>query len=1194
MIGSRVHGYVLAAALLVAPSAAFVDGPRLLASDESGVTILLETGRPSLTPSAEQEGRLVVALPGLETLEEPWRPRLPYASAIIGIPEGKRPVLKIVRGGARSLGSGRPELNVVRYFDLDDDELAGAEVSMEKPSGRYPGAAAELAWSGWMRDLQVAEVRLHPVRTGGGGEIRHHPRLEVRIDFVPDGDAVPPRRVGPEGRRRIHRAAQSLAILNAAEIMPLLDRSQGRNPATSTSLRESGSSAGIASGSSMIPPVKISVDVDGLYGVTPAALEAAGIDLGMVDPRDFRLELQGVPIPVDVTGEGDGVFDPSDRIVFFGKAATGRLTRRNVYWLHFDGSAVRPPVRDGTFGAAAPTPSDFETVEHRESDLIYTQNVPPAAIDRWWWKLQRHGDASADSSYSVTLTRVSPLAHTINLRVNVQGRTGVTHHTRVFLNGPQVDDKTWSGFVPFNHSVDLASSGIVSGTNTVRMVVVGDQAMPGFDQVYFNFIEVTYRRTYSAVADVLVAAGEGPGDFRFVFSGYSSPGILLYDVTDPDAIEKITVPAGQITGAGPYDVGFQESVVSDRLYAAATPAGLRTPASVVQDVPSSLASDPNGADWIVITPPDPNFFSILAPLVAHRQGQGYRTLVATTEDIYDEFSFGVLDTAAIEAFLDNAWATYPGAPPEFVLLAGDAHVDYLNNLGSGVPQLVPAKLVVLPTIGETPSDNEYATTAGADLLPELEVGRLPARTAADLSAMVDKILEYETNPPVATLNQRSMFVADNDDAAFEAILSSLASLMPPTMAANKIFMTQVGVTPMRQLIRDGFDDGALVATYLGHGSTTQWAAECPWATGFVAPCFSNDPDSLASTSLVSFVATLNCINGYFVDLAAAGAGHVDYSLAESMVRAPESGAVAMWAPAALGSVSDYSSVGDWLFRNMFLDREYVLGRAAVMAAISAVTQPLNPASMENIRELTFFGDPATVLALDSDADGLTDREEELAGTDPIDGDTDDDGLRDGLEPSFASDTDGDGLVNGDDPDSDGDGIFDGTESGVTAPQPGTDPGQGFFVPDPDPATTTDPLDADTDGGGVADGGEDRDFNGRLDAGETDPTSGHGGDDLVCTTALPELADLEVAPSGADLALTWGAIETTHGCALYRVYVADDVGSPKNSFAPYRLLALTGSAGFTHAGAYADASEHDYLVVAYDPLTGEGPLGHYGQ
>ncbi len=1178
--------------LLATSTALLAQEVRLASSDAGGVTLVLETPRPFQTPSSTQEGRVQVSLPGLKQLEEPWLPRLPYASALIGIPEGMRPVLSGVRGGSHALPSGRPEATVVRYFGLEDEEMPGVAASMPPPRGRYPARSAELAWTGWMRDLQIAEVRLYPVRTAPGNELRHHPRLEVRIDFVPDAKATPPRRERPEGRLRIHRAAQSLAILNAAEILPLLDRQEGLDGAAGLEAEATQIRAFTESGS-MIPPVKITVEADGLYGVAAADLQAAGINVGMLDPRDFRLELMGQPIPVDVTGESDGVFDPGDRVVFYGKAATGRQTRRNVYWLHFDGSPVRPPVRDGTFGAPAPTPASFQTVVHREDDLIYTQNVPPGAIDHWWWKRQNTGDPnSQDLTYPITLTEVSPVPHTINLRANVQGRTGVTHHTRLFLNGPQVDDQVWTGFIPFDHSVNLASSTVSSGGNTVRMFVVGD--FSPIDQVYFNFIELTYRRTYKVVADNLVAAGEGPGAFRFAFTGYSGSGILLYDVTDPNALKKISVPPGQITGSGPFDIAFQESLTTNRLYAAATVAGLKPPVSVAQDVPSNLAADPNGADWIVITPPDPAFLTALAPLVAHRQGQGYRTLVATTEDIYDEFNFGVLNTSAIEAFLDNAWANYPGAAPEFVLLAGDAHVDYLNSLGSGVPQFVPAKLVVLPTIGETPSDNEYGTTAGADLLPELSVGRLPARSGASLAAMISKLIAYETAPPVSLLNAQSTFVADNDDSAFEAILNSFASLMPPTMAANDIFMAQVGVTLMRSLIHDGFDDGSLVTAYLGHGSTTQWAAECPWASGFVAPCFSDDPNSLDQTSRLSFVASLNCINGYFIDLAAAGPGHVDYSLAESMVLAPSSGAMAAWAPAALGNISDYSSIGDWFFRNVFLDREYVLGRAATMAVISAVTQPLNPANLNNIRELTFFGDPATVLALDSDADGLIDRDEELAGTDPLDGDSDDDGLRDGLEPAFAVDQDGDGFVNGLDPDSDGDGIFDGTESGVTVPQPGTNVGQGFFVPDADPNTTTDPTDADTDGGGVADGAEDRNFNGRRDGSETDPRAGHGGDDIVCTSALPELGNVQASASGADLVLTWGDIESTHHCALYRVYVADDAGTPKDTFAPFHLVRVTGSPLFTHAGAFADAPDHDYLVVAYDPLTGQGPLGHYGQ
>jgi hypothetical protein len=138
---------------------------------------------------------------------------------------------------------------------------------------------------------------------------------------------------------------------------------------------------------------------------------------------------------------------------------------------------------------------------------------------------------------------------------------------------------------------------------------------------------------------------------------------------------------------------------------------------------------------------------------------------------------------------------------------------------------------------------------------------------------------------------------------------------------------------------------------------------------------------------------------------------------------------------------------------------------------------------------------------DRDGDGLSNTDEENAGTNPDDADSDDDGVVDGKEPSATTDSDGDGLINALDPDSDNDGLFDGTELGLGCSLGAnvTDLTNARCQVDADAGqTVTDPLDPDTDDGGVRDGAEDTNLDGRKDAGETDPTAGQGADDASAT------------------------------------------------------------------------------------------------
>ncbi|WP_437590194.1 DUF3344 domain-containing protein [Sorangium sp. So ce1000] len=236
---------------------------------------------------------------------------------------------------------------------------------------------------------------------------------------------------------------------------------------------------------------------------------------------------------------------------------------------------------------------------------------------------------------------------------------------------------------------------------------------------------------------------------------------------------------------------------------------------------------------------------------------------------------------------------------------------------------------------------------------------------------------------------------------------------------------------------------------------------------------------------------------------------------------------------------------------------------------------------------------------DSDNDGIEDPDEIEAGTDPKDADSDDDGVIDGDEPHFGEDTDGDGLINALDPDSDNDGLYDGTELGLPCDNAATDVAAGHCRADGDAgATKTDPLDADTDDGGVDDGLEDFDLDGVVDAGETDPnngaddvppkdTDGDGLSDAVEETIGSDPNDADTDDDGVIDGQEPNFSDDTDGDGLINVL---DVDSDNDGLFDGTELGLPCDNAATNVAAghcRADADEGATKTSPVDPDTDDG-------
>jgi hypothetical protein len=111
---------------------------------------------------------------------------------------------------------------------------------------------------------------------------------------------------------------------------------------------------------------KVFIEEDGIYVLSYAAVEEAGLDLDEVDPGNIQLFNQGQEVPIAFSGQGREL-----AILFYGEANTSLYSRRNVYRLSLEGGAGRRMVERA--GASAPRgelPASFLDTVHREEDLF--------------------------------------------------------------------------------------------------------------------------------------------------------------------------------------------------------------------------------------------------------------------------------------------------------------------------------------------------------------------------------------------------------------------------------------------------------------------------------------------------------------------------------------------------------------------------------------------------------------------------------------------------------------------------------------------------------------------------------------------------------------------------------------------------------------------------------------------------------
>lgn len=1024
----------------------------LLEEQRAGVRIRLDAPVIRWT---DEGGYVYPAADGFGSLNEPGRPALPIRIERIAIPAGAQPRLTILDAASSESPSGRvgpvktwipidagASERTARY-DEDPTVYAGGDL--------YPASSpVRLGKTGFLREQPYVELLFTPVLYDpASGSSRVYGSVTVEVDF-----GMVPVLSEPANDPDFEDVYDN-GLLNARQARAF--RGTGVTPSVRSDAERYAAETLVQS-----TKYKLSVNRDGIYRLSPSWVATNAPDLLNFSPTRYRLDCLGAQIPITVIdADSNGTFNGSDYIEFVGQALTwdllnadvweaGDYTDTNVYWLYADnGSGVRTTTRASAPQNIYAIPLDFSETIHHEVNTRFLGQLPTDPVDHFYQDPPVVANPSPSSqTYSMNTPGVSTDTATASIKVRLLGDNYPSnyHRSQILVNAaPASLTSDWDGFREFTQGQDdgpaTFAQSILTGDGTPARADVTVNLPLGRvvgvpitrDIVYMNWIELTYGRKFRVDTDVdgdgtvvddqtltfsaLNPAG-GTG-VQFHITGLSANTFALYEMTKlvsgVPILSPVRLTGATVTGASaPFSVDFQ--IVNDptlppsykrrfviSTITASTSTGDFVPASVKPDAPSSLHSPAAGVDWLVIANPDvldttPG--SSWQQLVSRRTAQGLRVTVVSTEDVYDEFSYGISDPQAIRDFITYVYANWPridpNVPVRYVLLVGDGTLDYKNNLGNaGNRNFVPAYMRSVSTssvLGYMSDETYYSTVSGSDDLPDLYLGRWPVHSPAETNGVAQKMISYELQATGQPWQSDVVFIAD-DEEGFEIVqdnqIRDYLNPISPPHSYHKAYERQIELAhpcpgpncwdlsvvaaEMKYRITHQFNGdvvdpgrdigpGAALMSYVGHGSWQNWGSNFSFLTNSsTAP---DDIDALNNGTKLPFVLVADCLTGGFAATSRPPSVDLNYTIGDDLLVTAGKGAIGVLAPSHLTFNNGHDTVLNTFFGEAY-GRKKIRNVGKLLSAIQLVFQTAGDTVA--LQGYTLVADPALNLIIPAPA-----------------------------------------------------------------------------------------------------------------------------------------------------------------------------------------------------------------------------------
>ncbi len=677
-----------------------------------------------------------------------------------------------------------------------------------------------------------------------------------------------------------------LRLNNSGQVEELIDYEIQWQSSPNLSLNKNGATFSNSSVLSNGDWYKIAVTQTGIYKINKDFLTNIGINTTNLDPKKIRIYGNGgkmlpeknaafrqddlIENSIFVFGEEDGKFDNSDYILFYATGPNDWKKNNSVTGLKF--KPIKNLYSDTSFyfitlnsdvssrkraitQSIVTTPSNvisnsYDYFNTHELDLV---NL--AKSGRYW--LGEFFDIV--NSYTFNWNDGDFVVNDTNyIEASIAGLNNDT--TQFIVNG---------GGVNFNLTTSAINTAYYLADHASQTLKYKKGLNPRSDNINLTVSKITYkgigwldRLTINARRKLIINAKQF--NFRdtrsiginkvcdYFLTNTSGNAIQLWNVSDPlkPIIQPYNTDGNLISFRAMADT-LNEFCVA--------PANDYFSAVFVSKISNQNLHAIQQADYVVVAHP---LFLNQAKRIAllHQQKEGLTFAVATTDQIYNEFSSGRQDVSAIRDFVRMLYSrnSTDDKKVKYLLLMGDGSY---NNRSRGLlnnSNFVPT----YQSINSLSSTQSTATDDFYGLMDNLEgenaegygaidigVGRFPCRTVNEVNAVIQKIenyykkdLNFQINSnnsqncnisgdsPMGDWRNNLLFLADDGDQSTHMISSNGLAMQVKQSATNynsdqiNLDSYQRYSTPGGYRYPDAAQDlvkrikkGVLIFNYTGHG-----------------------------------------------------------------------------------------------------------------------------------------------------------------------------------------------------------------------------------------------------------------------------------------------------------------------------------------------------------------------------------------